>query len=36
MKKQFETFIEWCKEKGYKPNRAEVLLEYVASQIKEA
>lgn len=31
MVEQFIAFIAWCNEKGYKPNKAESLLEYVAN-----
>lgn len=30
MKEQFESFVEWCKQKGYKPSNGKALLEYVA------
>lgn len=35
MKEQFDAFIKWCKEKGYKPSKAESLLEYVAKHQQE-
>lgn len=34
MKEQFDVFINWYKEKGYKPSDAKALLEYVANRLK--
>ncbi len=30
----FKAYIEWCKEKGYKPSNSDALQEYVAEHPK--